>query len=142
MSNSKISYKTKQRDELLEYVKGTKGSHFTVEDVTNHFRSRGISIGTATIYRAIEKMLSEHIVSKYIIDEHSAACFEYTAKEEEQHNENHFHLKCENCGKLIHLVCSELNSIGDHILKEHGFSIDSFRTVFYGTCQECKNENQ
>lgn len=140
MSDTKINYKIKQRDELLEYVKSTKGSHFTVEDVSSYFKNKSTPIGTATIYRCIEKMLSEHVISKYIIDEHSAACFEYTGSDEEEHKQNHFHLKCEKCGKLIHLVCSELNAISNHIMEEHGFAIDSFRTVFYGTCQECKNE--
>ena len=49
-----------------------------------------------------------------------------------------FHCKCEKCGKLIHLECTELSLIGEHLREEHGFSIDHARTVFYGTCNECR----
>jgi Fur family ferric uptake transcriptional regulator len=33
--------------------------------------------------------------------------------------------------------CEELNEIGEHLLKEHNFKLNSMRTVFYGMCDEC-----
>ena len=46
-------------------------------------------------------------------------------------------MKCVACGKLEHLSCSHLDGIGEHVAREHGFLIDSSRTVFYGICKEC-----
>ncbi len=146
MEITRTSYKTKQRNQLMEFIKTTSGKHFTVEDVKKYCAEKNISIATATIYRYLEKMLAEHILNKYVIDEQSAACFEYIENSEEEAENGHFHLKCEVCGKLIHLNCDELNLIKNHLLKEHGFSLDSFRTVFYGLCESCaaqkdKNKN-
>ena len=32
----------------------------------------------------------------------------------------------------------ELDQIGGHLFKEHGFKLDPLRTVFYGVCDECR----
>lgn len=136
MPNLKLNYKTKQRDFLMDFVKSTKGNHFTVEDVKSYCDLKNVLIGTATIYRSLEKMISEHKINKYLIDEKSAACFEYVGEENET-QESHFHLKCESCGKLIHLECHDLDEIKNHLLADHGFSLNSFKTVFYGKCKEC-----
>ena len=139
----KAAYKTKQQDLLFSYLKEMQGKHFTAEDVRAHFEAKKISIGIATIYRQLEKLVAEGKIQKYFIDDHSAACFEY-AGEECDASEQHFHLKCELCGRLIHLECEELEELGGHLKAEHGFVINPLRTVFYGVCTDCavKMENK
>ncbi len=137
MESIKAPYKTKQQDLLLSYLESIKGKHFTVEDVREHFASKNSSIGVATIYRHLEKLVANGTVNKYIIDETSAACFEYLGNDACHRDVPHFHLKCSKCGTLIHLECEELLQIQEHLMKEHGFMLDSFRTVFYGTCSKC-----
>lgn len=134
----RINYRTKQRDFLLDFAKSTVGKHFTVEDVKAYCESKNICMGTATIYRSLEKMIQDHIINRYYLDEKTGACFEYVG-EEDGSTSNHFHLKCESCGKLIHLECHDLEIIKNHLLKNHGFYLDSFKTIFYGICKECQN---
>ena len=137
----KAAYKTKQQDLLFSYLREMQGKHFTAEDVRAHFESKNISIGIATIYRQLEKFVSEGKIQKYFIDDHSAACFEY-AGENCKSNAQHFHLKCEVCGRLIHLECEELNELGGHLQVEHGFVLNPLRTVFYGVCTDCAAKNK
>lgn len=132
----KAAYKTKQQDLLYSYLREMQGKHFTAEDVRTHFEQKKISIGIATIYRQLEKLVNEGKIQKYFIDDHSAACFEY-AGDDCSKNEQHFHLKCELCGRLIHLECEELQELGGHLKTEHGFVINPLRTVFYGVCTDC-----
>ena len=133
----KSVYKTKQQDFLLAYLKEMKGRHFTAEDVRTHFESKQISIGIATIYRQLEKLVADGTLQKYFIDEHSAACFEYSG-ENCKAEIPHFHLKCEQCGNLFHVECEEIQELSEHLQKEHGFAINPFRTVLYGICNACK----
>ncbi len=133
-----IRYKTKQREQLLDYLKTVPGKHITVGEICGFLRDNGAVISTTTVYRQLEKMVSEGIVNKYIIDANSPACFEYIEKEINCHERECFHCKCEKCGKLIHLHCDEISNVERHILEEHGFRIDSLRTVFYGICEECQ----
>ena len=136
-----VHYKTKQQDLLFSYLCEMQGRHFTAEDVRAHFSGKNISIGIATIYRQLEKLVSEGKIQKYFIDDHSAACFEY-AGENCNASEQHFHLKCELCGRLIHLECDELEELGGHLKTEHGFVINPLRTVFYGVCTDCANKKE
>ncbi len=135
-----LTYKTKQRDLLLEYLEANPETHITVSDVCDYFKSKDVAIGQTTIYRHLERMVDEGLVNKYTIDSNSPACFEYIPKEHHCGEEVCFHCKCEKCGKLIHLHCEELTELGLHLKKEHQFTLDPRRTVFYGVCEECSSE--
>lgn len=132
-----MGYKTKQREIMMEYLKGMPGRHITAGDVTEHLRSKGQTIGQATVYRQLERLVDEGIVGKYIIDGTSPACFEYMGEDVHKNREVCFHCKCEKCGKLIHMHCEELEGIGEHLYEHHGFILNPLRTVFYGVCDEC-----
>lgn len=136
---SKISpYQTKQKKALLAYLESAQGKHVTVNDIHDHFRILGMNIGISTIYRQLERMVAEGLVNQYILDKTDAACFEYVGTQIHHSATACFHCKCEKCGKLIHLQCDELEQIHQHLLKEHGFNLNPFRTVFYGRCNQCK----
>lgn len=132
-------YKTKQREALLSYLMSVPGEHVTAADVCAHFRAHGSSIGTATVYRQLENLVDEGLVSKYLIDNASPACFEFVGSAAHGEGEVCFHCKCEKCGALIHLHCEELAGIGAHIAAHHGFTINPMRTVFYGVCDACRD---
>ena len=133
----KNQYKTRQRQELLDYLRSAGGDHITVNDVCGHFQRHGKPIGTATVYRQLERMVDEGLVNKYLIDAASPACFEYVGRESHG-GETCYHCKCEQCGKLFHLHCGELKGLSAHLLEEHGFQINPMRTVFYGLCEACR----
>ena len=128
-------YKTKQRDLILNYMTAHKDSHVTVNVISDHLIGSGTPIGTATIYRQLEKLVEQGVVRKYTVDNSTCACFQYVEPERGCHE--HFHLKCEKCGKLINLECDFVSELQVHVQSEHGFTIDPLRTVFYGVCKEC-----
>ena len=133
--HSKGQYKTKQRDELRTFLESVPGKHITAGDVCEYFKNNGRPMGVATVYRQLEKMVDEGIVTKYSIDANTPACFEYVGVHLGE--ETCYHCKCQVCGKLIHMHCDELPELEKHILEHHGFAIDPMRTVFFGTCKEC-----
>lgn len=135
---AKAPYKTKQMTELLIFLKSVQGSHVTVNDICDYFQTKGIAVGTTTVYRNLEKMVKEGVVAKYVVDGTSSACFEYVDHPENENKSVCYHCKCEKCGKLIHLQCSEVESLKQHMMEHHSFELDSLRTVFYGICSECR----
>ena len=134
---AKVKYKTRQREQILTFLRTIPSTHFTAADVCAFFKEHEIPIGTATVYRQLEQLVQEGKGQKYIIDENSSACFEYIGDEEVSAVPSCYHLKCERCGKLIHLECDEITEFERHITGHHGFRIDPARTVFYGVCAEC-----
>jgi len=133
-----IQYKTKQREEILTYLKLMQGEHVTVQDIINYFDSNNKHIGTTTIYRHLEKLIDVGIVKKYVVDHVSGAYFEYVG--DDPINEHRFYLKCEVCSQLIPFQCRELQHVQDHLYKAHGFQINSPKTIFYGICKNCSDK--
>jgi Fur family ferric uptake transcriptional regulator len=130
------AYNTQQGKLILDYLASTGDSHVTVHQILRHFEDEGADIGQTTIYRHLEKLAEDGKVRKYVLSEGKSACYQYINQEACR---EHFHLKCEVCGGLIHLDCDFLNVIQRHVRENHDFEINMLKTVFYGKCEKCKN---
>lgn len=128
-------YKTRQKDAITEYFTERGEEHVTAAEIVDHLRTQGMKIAPSTVYRCLERLENEGFLRKYIIDEGSAACWQHLAMSGDC--ENHFHLKCTVCGRLIHADCSYLSTLSAHVQRHHGFVIDNLKTVLYGVCSDC-----
>ncbi len=133
-------YNTKQKEKLLDYLINNKDKHTNVQTISSYMAEEGTPLGTATIYRRLDKLVEQGIVRKYVIDGKTGACYQYI--DGSGACERHFHLKCVRCDRLIHIDCGHLTGISQHILEHHGFRVDSSKTVFYGVCADCAEENE
>ena len=140
--NHKSAYQTNQKDKVLEHLIIHTGEHITAGDVFRCLKKDGVRIGLTTVYRHLEKLASEGVVVKYVVDENTPACFEYTGHAHGLSHENCYHCKCVSCGKLIHMHCEEIEKLEKHIWEDHAFFIDPKRTVFYGYCEECLSKKE
>ena len=127
-------YKTRQRTLITNILKENCDIHMTVDDIVFKLNGCGDNVGRTTVYRTLEKLVNEGKVRKYTA-ENESACFQYLSDGGRCHE--HFHLKCTVCGELLHLDCQQVAALAHHILDEHGFSLDTGRTVLYGRCQKC-----
>ena len=53
--------------------------------------------------------------------------------------DEHYHVKCKECGKLIHFECDDFKKVCEHILQEHKFYVDT-KSIIYGICEDCKKK--
>lgn len=127
-------YQTKQKDAIKNYLISLGGGHFTVNQVVDYFERSETPIGMTTVYRYLDRLVQEGNVKKYYFDNQSGACYQLLM---DQKSPQHYHLKCECCGRLIHLQCEYIEKMKQHIGQDHQFQIDSGKTVFYGICQDC-----
>lgn len=133
-------YKTKQRQVILQYIIENKEHHLTVNQIAEYLTKNNTPVSMTTIYRHLEQLLEQGLVRKYTIDSTTGACFQYANQDKKCYE--HFHLKCEKCGHLIHLECNHLNELYQHIYHNHQFRINPFNTVIYGLCNNCiKKQN-
>lgn len=133
-------YKTRQKEDLLEFLSSIPGKHVTVADICEYFKSIGVEISTTTVYRHMESLTDEGLVNKYQFDRNSCACFEYINKEKHCHHPRCFHCKCSECGTLFHMNYEGFEDLANTVKQTHGFQIDPQRTVFYGLCKDCLNK--
>jgi len=131
-------YKTKQRELILNYLIKNRDEHITADDVSDHLRQQGTSVGKATIYRYLDKLVAANVVRKFALGKGSSACYQYIG--EAQGCMAHYHLMCTGCGKLIHMECSDLDRIFCHLSEKHSFKADPAKTIVYGECQECSRK--
>ncbi len=127
-------YKTRQRDIILEVLKKNTDKHLTCEEICEMLRNNGKKVGTATVYRYLEKLYSQGMLTKYTADKESAK-FSYV----KESCKGHFHLKCTKCGKIFCEDCSSLKGILEHVINEHGFSVEPAKTTLYGICKVCSD---
>ncbi|MBQ6942852.1 MAG: transcriptional repressor [Ruminococcus sp.] len=128
-------YNTTQKEKLLDFLINNNDKHTSAQEIDNYLRSVGSPVGMATIYRQLDRLVEAGTVRKFVIDGKTSACYQYI--DNKQECQEHFHLKCRSCGKLIHLNCNKLMDINSHIAQHHGFIVDSSQTVFYGICADC-----
>ena len=53
------------------------------------------------------------------------------------HCDAHLHLKCVDCGRLIHLDEDVSDALQSDLLRAAGFTVDGRSTTIYGTCAAC-----
>ena len=96
-------------------------------------------MGLATIYRQLEKLEAAGAVHK--VNTEDGALYQYCGHQSQGHRDC-FLLKCERCGRIRHVDCTQLQSLYDHLEKEHHFRINPRGTLFSGVCDVCAGEEE
>jgi Fur family ferric uptake transcriptional regulator len=138
--NRPTKYNTEQSKAIFEYIGSLGGAHVTAAQVAEHFEDTNFPIGLTTIYRHLERLVLSGKIRKYFVDGVTSACYQYI--EDGRSCPEHFHLKCENCGVLLHLECDMLDEIPKHVYGEHSFLINKSKIVFYGKCADCLEKDE
>ena len=63
---------------------------------------------------------------------HGLARYEHAA------DAHHDHLICENCGRNIEVVDSQIEELQDALARKHGFKPTFHRLYLYGICPDCQ----
>ena len=122
------TYNTKQKDIILKLIK-KQNKEFTIQDIYERLKKE---IGLTTIYRLVDKLVSEGYLNKFI-KENNTAYYQYLEKCE---HHNHFYLKCGKCGTLIHIDCDCINELSNHIFDQHKF-VANKNIIINGICEKC-----
>lgn len=129
----KGNYNTEQKKLIQECLMENSSVYVSVEEISNYLHNKGVQVGTTTIYRYLN--LLEKSGALRVENIKNTRYFQYIVED----CKNHYHLKCEKCGKIEHLDCDEINGLCNHVKKDHNFVI-SHKNVIYGTCGLC-NKN-
>ncbi len=130
-----VNYKTKQKTAIMQCIEGMADKHFTIDSLCEALFKNGETVGRTTVYRFVERLSNEGILRKFVMPQGESCCYQYVG--EYNHCHEHFHLKCEKCGSLIHMDCDELDDLIAHIKSHHGFCLNPLKTIIYGICEGC-----
>ena len=135
---SRSTYNTAGKKALVGFLAQREAKQFTVEDLSSALKEENIQIGKSSLYRLLEKLYAEGVVRKFKHEESASSVFQYVGDDAEC--AHHLHLKCSECGKLVHLHCDMSAELVEHIFHDHGFSVDRKRSVLYGICRDCEQK--
>ena len=123
---------TVQQRQIYEIIRTCK-SHPTIQQVCTLVKEKNPSIGQATVYRAINRLLKKGKIKRIPLEDgyHYDVC------------SNHYHFQCDCCSKIEDLPFDQdLLEMIDHSMIPR--IIDPEALMFHGLCCECKEkyENQ
>jgi len=130
-----VVYMTRQQRAVLDCIARFPGGNCTATELTEQLHARGEAVGLTTVYRQLDRLVQQGQVHKIVTDE--GAHYQYCSA-----HGDCFLLKCERCGMIVHMDCSHLGELYQHIFEEHHFTINPRRTLFYGLCEKCAAEGQ
>ena len=136
--NELNKYKTKQRVAIVDFIESNKDREVTANDILVYLNKNDLKASQTTIYRYLDNLVKEGIIKKNYSEEKSSSCYQYVGKRCKEH----YHLKCKNCGEIIHLDSEIFSSIEKKIIDRYGFKIDNIKTILYGTCNKCNMNNK
>lgn len=118
---------TKQKQLLLTEMKRFN-AFFSAEDLYGHVSKRDGSLGLATVYRFLKKLVDNGEIHSYVCDRRTV----YSTS-----RRNHCHFRCEVCGVVKHITLDKV----DFLKKQIKGSVCHFQLEVTGTCEKCLKEN-
>ncbi|MCF2664526.1 transcriptional repressor [Oscillibacter valericigenes] len=131
-----MAYTTKQHQAILRCLEQRAEEALSANQLAEDLRREGCPVGLATIYRQLEKLEAAGRVHKVHTEE--GAFFQFCPHPEADHG--CFLLRCESCGRMVHLDCSHLEELYRHLEQQHHFRIDPRRTILTGRCRSCEEK--
>ena len=110
--------------------------HVTVEELWAEVKAAHPTVGYATVYRTLKLLCESGLCT--------ALRFEDGMTRYEQHygHDHHDHIICTKCGRFIEVVSDEIERLQEQLMKRHGFLPQYHRMNLYGTCKECRSQEQ
>lgn len=119
---------TEQRAAVYRFLSGTD-QHPTADEVFTAVRTQITDISLATVYKALETLVSCDLATKLTYGDGSAR---YDARTDE-----HYHARCLSCGSVRDVQCASLHSDLPEIQPTDGFRIEGYRLEVVGYCASC-----
>ena len=130
-----MKYKTGKRELIIKFLRINSARAFTLEEISDEIASDGK--GKSTVYRIVSELVSNGSVRRLSDGKTRHCTYQYIGDAE---CASHLHLKCRDCGKLIHL-CDEIsNEFASALLSLDGFTLEA-GSMLFGKCANCKSED-
>ena len=129
-------YKTKNRQYIIEALSNNLNTTLSADNIFDYLSKKNRDMNITTIYRNLEKLAKEDVVLKFPSADGNKTF--YQLKRHDFTYEDHLHLQCTNCGKVIHLDCDFMQSFVEHVKDDHSFDLTCGNSILFGLCEDCK----
>jgi Fur family ferric uptake transcriptional regulator len=122
---------TGPRRALADLIADRGGSTFTAADLVADARARRLGIGRATVFRAIELLVSVGAVERVDLQsgEHAYVACVPT---------HHHHVICSRCANTTEIGDLGLGAVAREVARRTGYRIAEHRLELFGLCPACQ----
>lgn len=114
--------------EIIKDALFSLANHPTADEVYAYIHTKHSTISKATVYRVLGMMAEDGNAGRYVCP-HGADFFDHNL-------DKHYHLKCENCGKIFDMDIPFMENLN----KNNDVTIFSHQIIFNGICKKCKSK--
>ena len=112
------------------------GEHLSAEDIAGLVVKRGGPVGTATVYRTLERLVESGLVTEHDFGE-GFKRYEPGSGDGEPHE----HCICSSCGAVTEFSNDRLERMIALLAEEAEFRPHRHRLEIYGLCRRCQQSN-
>lgn len=127
-----MTYNTEKRAALISFLEENCESAFTIDEIAEKLSPDGSA--KSTYYRLVSRLVEEGAIKRISDEKTRHATYQYLG---DHACGEHLHLKCKECGRLIHLDHTTSHAVEEKIMEMGGFSIDE-GAILFGRCKGCK----
>lgn len=112
-------------------VVSSTDDHLTADHIADRVRSIDPDVNLSSIYRSLALFAELGLVRESSLDSG-------VSHWEKAHPDDHFHLRCRNCGRVDHHEGKAVDQVRSHLATEHGFLTEQVDLVVTGLCADCR----
>ena len=129
-------YQTQQKSMLLDYLSRHADGALSMEEVADGLRGDlgDKAPGKSTVYRLVNRLVEEGTVRRFSAEGSRSALYQIVDGKNCHH---HLHMKCTQCGRLMHMNDEQSERIIEQIFGSSDFAVNQEQTTLYGSCAEC-----
>lgn len=116
--------------EIIKDALFSLANHPTADEVYAFIHAKHPTVSKATVYRVLGAMAETGHAKRYVCP-HGADFFDHNL-------DNHYHLKCEDCGRVFDIDIPFMESLNEN--KNSDVTIFSHQIIFSGICKKCKRK--
>lgn len=123
------SRRTRSQNQVLELLKQIEDA-ISAQEMYSQLKQRQLSMGLATIYRALDSLKLEGAVQVRTLSNGESL---YSLAKEDTH-----HLTCVRCGTSAVMAECPVHGLETHLTESHHFQIFYHTLEFFGLCEKCQ----
>ncbi|MFC1909315.1 Fur family transcriptional regulator [Chloroflexota bacterium] len=122
---------TRQREAILNVLRQA-ASHPTADWVYDEVRKVIPNISKGTVYRNLKVLRERGDISELNLSG--------TVSRYEGNQDNHYHFRCEKCGRVFDLDEPVNRELDESVAKRTGFKVSYHQLEFRGICNDCQQK--
>ncbi len=127
-------YSTRQRQALLSYLTEHADFPLSAESICKGIGGQR-KISASAVYRNLARLIADGTVRRLSGGDGKTALYRYAGG---GRCDSHLHLKCERCGRILHMNDGVSDGMLQSVREAVGFSVDTRNTILYGVCDSCQ----